>query len=354
MAKSEPMSRSTSYRSNNDYSLQLSRWFIKPIGVWPQMNGSSTACKIFTLLHISLCLIVVAMIMIPCTLFVLFEKTNIKLKLSAIGPLLHRVMGSVNLWMLLTRRDDICKLIRHMETDWKIINRIEDREVMLQYAKFGRFVAGICGVIMHGGAFLFSIARAIKTISFTVGNETFRMHPMTCPIYSNIIDARFSPVNEIALALQFLSTFIVSSSTVGACSLAAVFAMHACGQLNVLYIWLQELVENQKGNHTAERKLAIVVEHHLRVLSFLTRVESIMNKVSLVELMGCTINMCLLGYYLIMAWDDFDATKITSYVNVYLSMAFNIFIFCYIGEIITEQVIKTSVVYLNLLRTLTM
>jgi len=254
---SKPVSRSTSFKSNNDYSLQLNRWYLIPIGVWPRINSSSIACEIFVLLHIFICLIVVALIMIPCTLFVLFEKVNIKLKLSAIGPLLHRVMGSVNYWMLLKRSSDIRKLIRHMETDWKIIHRVEDREVMLQYAKFGRFVAGICGVIMHGGTFLFSIARAIKTVPIIVGNDTFRMHPMTCPIYSKII-----------LVIQFLSTFIVSSSTVGACSLAAVFAMHACGQLNVLYTWLHQLVENQKENRIAERKLATIVEHHLRVLRY--------------------------------------------------------------------------------------
>ncbi|XP_011684721.1 PREDICTED: uncharacterized protein LOC105448055 [Wasmannia auropunctata] len=337
MTRSRSASRSNVLENHTDYSLQLNRWYLIPIGAWPRMNNSNVACNVLVLIHIFICLIMMTVIMIPCTLFVIFEKANIKLKLSAIGPLLYRLMGSVNYWMLLKRSSDIRKLIRHMEEDWKIIHRIEDREVMLQYAKFGRSVAGICGVIMHGGAFLFSIARAIKTVPITVGNKTLRMHPMTCPIYSQIIDIRFSPVNEIALIMQFLSTFIVSSSTVGACSLAAVFAMHACGQLNVLCTWLRELVENQKGNQTAEQKLAAIVEHHLRILTFIARVESIMNKISLVELMGCTINMCLLGYYLIMAWEDFDATKITSYVNVYFSMAFNIFIFCYIGEIITEQ-----------------
>jgi len=210
----------------------------------------------------------VASITVPCLLYILFEEGNIKLKLNAIGPLFHRVMGSINYWVLLKRSSDIHKLIRHMETDWNLIQRIDDREVMLQHAKFGRFVAGMCGVIMHGGAFLFSIARAIKTIPITVGNDTFKMHPMTCPIYSKIIDIRFSPVNEIALVIQFLSTFIVSSSTVGACSLAAVFAMHACGQLNVLYTWLHELVKNQKENRTTEQKLATIVEHHLRVLRY--------------------------------------------------------------------------------------
>ncbi|XP_071641287.1 odorant receptor 4-like isoform X3 [Temnothorax longispinosus] len=360
MTKSKHMSRSTSLKSNIDYSLQLNRWFLKVIGIWSQINGSS---KILVLLYIFICVILMACIMIPCTLFMLFEDANIKLKLGAVAPLLHRIMGWVNYYVLLRRSGDIRKLIRHMEADWEIINRIEDRKVMIQYAKFGRFVVGICGMFMHGSAFLFSVAK-------------------------------------------FLSTFIVNSSIVGGCSLAAVFATHACGQLNVLYTWLHELVENQKGNHVTERKMAVIVEHHLRVLSFIARVERIMNKISLVELMGCTMIMCLMGYSFLLALEDFDATKITSYINVYLSMAFNIFIYCYIGEIITERckhvgemaymtdwynlhhktarglvliiarsnnvikitagklfhlsvatfgdVIRTSMIYLNLLRTLTM
>ncbi|XP_011058412.1 PREDICTED: odorant receptor 22c-like [Acromyrmex echinatior] len=349
----------------------------------------------------------IALITAPCVLYVLFEKVNIKQRLNVIGPLLHRLMGMINYWVLLKRSGDIHKLIRHMETDWNLAQRIDEHELMLQYAKFGRSVSIICGLIMQGGTFLFSLTRALKTTTIIVGNETFTTYPMTCPVYSKIIDTRFSPVNEIALVLQFMSTFVLSSSTVGACSLAAVFAIHACGQLNVLSIWLHELVQNQeKKNHITQKKLALIVEHHLRVLSFISCVESIMHKVSLAELMGCTTSMCLLGYYTIMAWETLDTAKLTSYFIVYLSMGFNIFIFCYIGEIITEQckyvgevtymtdwynlhhktardliliiarssnvikitagklfhlsiatfgdVIKTSIAYLNLLRTMTM
>ncbi|XP_018046458.1 PREDICTED: odorant receptor 22c-like [Atta colombica] len=325
-------------KKHNDYSLQFNRWFLKPIGAWPQTDESSLVWKILVLLQIFICSSIVASNMIPCLLYVLFEKDNIKLKLSATGPLLHRIMGSVHYWVLLKRSGDISNLIRHMETDWCLIQKFDDREIMLQQAKFGRFIAIICGIIMHGGTILFSLARAMKTVTIVVDNETFTTHPMTCPIYNKIIDTRFSPVNEIALILQNLAMLIVSSSTVGACSLAAVFAIHACGQLNVLYEWLHELVKNQeKRNDKAKRKLAAIVEHHLRILSFISQVESIMHKVSLVELTGCTMAMCLLGYYTIMAWETLDTAKITSYFIVYLSMGFNIFIFCYIGGIVTEQ-----------------
>ncbi|XP_025075346.1 uncharacterized protein LOC105432038 [Pogonomyrmex barbatus] len=287
-------------KKHNDYSLQLNRWFLMSIGAWPQINASNSLWKIFVFLQIIICWSMVASITVPCLFYVLFEDDNIKLKLNAVGPLLHRVMGSINYWVLLKRSDDIWQLMQHMEADWRNIQKIDDREVMLNYAKFGRFITVICGVIMQGGTFLFSLARAMKTATIIVNNQTFTTHPMTCPIYSKIIDTRFSPVNEIALVVQFLSTFVVSSSTVGACSLAAVFAMHACGQLNVLYAWLRDLVENQEKENHAEKEMATVVEHHLRILSFISRLESIMHKVSLGELMGCTINMCLLGYYTIM------------------------------------------------------
>lgn len=211
----------------------------------------------------------VAIITIPCILYMLFEKEDIKSRITAAAPMIHRIMGSINYWMLLTRNKDIHRCIQHMNADWKIIRRNDDREVMLQYAKIGRFMAGFCAIFMHGSTVLFSVMRVMKTVTITVDNETFKIHPMTCPMYSKIVDARFSPTYEILLIVQSLSAFVVSASTVAVCSLAAVFAMHACGQLNVLYAWLNKLAEEKK-NHLAEQKLAVIVEHHWRILRYFT------------------------------------------------------------------------------------
>lgn len=211
----------------------------------------------------------VAIITIPCILYMLFEKEDIKSRLTAAVPLIHRLMGSINYWILLRRKKDIHRCIQHMEADWKLIRKNDDREVMLQYAKIGRFIAGFCAIFMHGSSLIFTAMRVMKTVTVTVGNETFTIHPMTCPMYSKIVDARFSPANEILLSVQLLSSLVVASSTVAVCSLAAVFAMHACGQLNVLYAWLNKITEEEK-NHLAEQKLAAVVEHHWRILGYFT------------------------------------------------------------------------------------
>ncbi|XP_071562298.1 odorant receptor 82a-like [Temnothorax nylanderi] len=325
------------YRSNNDYSLQLTRWFLMPIAAWPRAS-MSTVERVSLQAQVLACSSLIAVVMIPCMLYVSLEEKDVQIKLSVMGPLSHWIMGTINYWLLLTRGDDIRECVQHMETDWRLVRKIDDQDVMLRYAKIGRFIAGFCAVFMQSGTFLFTVAKAMTSMTIIIGNETTSTHPMTCPIYSKFIDTRFSPANEIMLAVELLSCFIVNSITVGACSLAAVFAMHAYGQLSMLFSWLNDLVEDEdKGNDFAEQKLATIVEHHLRVLSFISRMESIMQNICLVELVGCTMNMCLLAYYSITNWSDFDAARITSFIIVYISMAFNIFIFCFIGEILTEQ-----------------
>ncbi|XP_018046436.1 PREDICTED: odorant receptor 82a-like [Atta colombica] len=338
MSNSKCTPKKEGSKKHIDYSLQFNRWLLKPIGAWPKINTSSSVCRIVILLQIFICSSIIAVPTIPCLLYVLFEAENIQQKLNTMMPLINRFMSSMHYWVLLKRRDDIHKLIRHMEIDWNLVQRIDEHEVMLQYAKFGRFITIICGIMLQGGCLLFALRQSMKTATITIGNETFITHLTTCPIYSKIIDTRFTPLNEIALILQNLVILVISFCTAGGCSLAAVFAIHACGQLNVLYAWLHELIENNaKENDKAEQKLAAIIEHHLRILSFISQVESIMHKAALVELTGCTIIMSLLGYYTITAWETLDTGKVTSSLIVYLSMGFNIFIFCYIGEIITEQ-----------------
>ncbi|XP_011644993.1 uncharacterized protein LOC105432074 [Pogonomyrmex barbatus] len=335
-SKRVPRSTELSYKSDNDYSLQLTRWFLMPIGVWQRVHVTTKIDKFFSHIHILVCTFVIAIIVIPCFLHLSLEEKDMENKLNIIGPLSHWTMGMINYYLLLARSDDIRECVLHMETDWRLVRKIEDRQIMLRQAKIGRFIAGFCAVFMQGGTLLFNVAKPTTTI--IVDNETLSIHPMTCPLYTKFIDTRYSPANEIMVLIELFSGFIVNSVTVCACSLDAVFAMHAYGQLDILFSWLNELVvDGDKGNEYAEQKLAVIVKHHLRVLSFISRLETVMQQICLVELLGCTMNMCLLAYYFITNIDSFDRAKTLSYVIIYLSMAFNIFIFCFIGEILTEQ-----------------
>jgi len=256
--------RNIAYQQDNEYSIQLNRWFLKPIGAWPGINtgiaGKMLSCGIQFVCHS-----LIAFTVVPCALYIIFEP-DVHLKLKAFGPMIHWLMGGANYCSLLMRSCKIRKCVDHMCDDWRYVGTRRDREVMLQNAKFGRFVSAFCAVFMQGGVCSYSIITTLTSANIQIGNVTITTHQLPCPFYTELVDTRYSPANEIVIVLQLLSTIIVNSVTVGACSLAAVFAMHACGQLSILMIKLDELVETGSEYKITRRKLAIIVEQHLRVL----------------------------------------------------------------------------------------
>ncbi|XP_071562154.1 uncharacterized protein [Temnothorax nylanderi] len=283
-------------RDEHDYSLQLNRWFLKPIGAWPESRATTITERLLSRIIQITCYALIAFTVVPCMLYFYFEEQDLLTKMNSVGPVSHWIMSGMNYTSLLWRSKDIRRCIEHMESDWCAVSRNVDRGAMLRYAKFGRSVAGFCAVFMHCGVFSYSVVNSLTPMIFVIGNETISARRLPCPFYSKLLDTSRDPANEIVLMIQFLSGFIANSITVGACSLAAVFAMHVCGQFAVLYTWLNELIDDRKEKQTAERKLANIVEHHLRVLNFISRFEKIMNQICLVELFGCTINLCLLGF----------------------------------------------------------
>ncbi|XP_032669647.1 odorant receptor 82a-like [Odontomachus brunneus] len=329
-------------KQNNNYSLQFNRWFLKPIGAWPELPTCSATERTVSKILRLICHTLIALTVIPSILYILLEEKDIRLKLKAVGPTSHWLMGGLNYCSLLYQKKQIRRSIDHMEMDWRMAKRELDRKMMLRNARVGRAIAGLCALIMQGGIFSYNVARGTSPILVVIGNETVMIGRLPCPSFNKIVDTRFSPVYEVVLTLQCLSTIVVNNTTVGACGLAAVFAMHACGQLNVVMSRLEELDGKEEGCHVVQRKLANLIERHLRALRFLSRMEIIMRQVCFVELVGCTFNLCMLGYYTITEWHEESTNTLITYIIVFTSMMFNIFIFCYIGDLVTEQCKKVG------------
>lgn len=251
------------YKRDNDYSLQLNRWVLKPIGAWPELPTNSLVRNMLKILRFT-CHSLIAFTVVPSMLYIFFEEKDFRLKLKAIGPTSHCLMGSINYCSLLYQSERIRRSIEHMETDWQMTEREHDREVMLRNARIGRIIAGVCALIMQGGVLCYNLARGMSPIIMVIGNETVAIGRLPCPSYNKIVDTRFSPVYEVVLALQILSTIVVNNTTIGACGLAAVFAMHACGQLNVVMSRLEELVDEKR--EVLQLRLANIIERHLRAL----------------------------------------------------------------------------------------
>ncbi|CAL7936648.1 unnamed protein product [Xylocopa violacea] len=327
------------FKKLSDYSLQFNRWFLKPIGAWPSSATTSRLERIVSFVLIIFCYSSILFTVVPCVLYIVLEDEDVYLKLRTIGPLAHWSVGGVNYTLLLLGSKEIRDCVQHIQTDWKIVTRDSDLQVMLKKAKVGRYVAVFCAAFMQGGVLCNSIAAALTALTTDIGNKSNSVPPLPCTPYKNLLPVDTNPTYEYVLVSQFVSGFIVSSSAVGPYGLAAVFAAHAYGQLSIVMAWITEFVNDWKDRkrNVSYNKIGAIVEHHLRVLSFIDRMESLMSRICFMELFKCTLNICMIGYYILVEWADHDVQNLTTYFMILGSMSLNIFIVCYIGEVLTEQ-----------------
>lgn len=254
------------YIENKEYSIQPIRWLLKPISVWP-VTDSSIAEKILSVLLLIACIFLITGTLVPCALAIYLDETkDMEMKIRDFGPLSNWVLASLKYISLLTHVGDIHQCIKHIETDWRAVTKLEEQEVMLRSARIGRFIAIFSAAFMHSGVFSYGIFRGMTLGDFIVDSDNVSVRSLPFAFYDKILDTTTSPTYEIVFAIQCLSTFVVNSVAVGTCSLTAIFVLHACGQLKILISLLDNLIdEKNKKRDSLQRKFAVIVEHHLKI-----------------------------------------------------------------------------------------
>jgi len=248
-------------------SVQLIRWMMELIGAWPKSTAiSSTERYAYTLLN-AICIGLISFLVVPAVIYIVLEMDDSYLILKLSGALSFCVLAIVKYSSLIFHEKDIRNGIEHIKSDWTNTRHYGDRIIMIRSAKFGQCLVIICAFFMYGGAVFFYLALPLSVgkIVEDDGNLTYR--PLVYPVARMIIDVRHSPVREIFFWLQCLSGFIAHSITASGCSLAAVFAMHAYGRIEILMQWIEHLIDGREDLcDNMNERLAMIVEQHIRIL----------------------------------------------------------------------------------------
>ncbi|XP_032689611.1 odorant receptor 13a-like [Odontomachus brunneus] len=330
------------YQDDIMYITQLTRNVLGLLGIWPSLNRErSIGEKIRKLLLIMISYALLYCVLIPGVLFWLIEKRT-RVRIQTIPLIFYGFMATSKYGNLIFRENQIKRCLKHIEEDWKNVMSEDARDTMIETAKTGRRLVALCGAFMYGSGLSFrSILPLSKGKIVTAQNITIK--PLPCPAYFVFFDIQVSPAYEMIFLIQFLSGIVTYSITVGMCGLAAVFVMHACGQLKILVELMRNLVEERwKGKDDVDRRLAEMVEHQIRIRNFLQLVEHTLQQACLIELMGCTMIVCLLGYCIIMEWENSNPIAMCSYFITITSLMINMFLFCYTGEQLTVQAEKVA------------
>ncbi|XP_026669566.1 odorant receptor 13a-like isoform X2 [Ceratina calcarata] len=260
--------------------------------------------------------------------------TNLKL----MGVMSFTVSALLKYRLLTARKPVIKDCIEQVYIDWIQVEIPKDRQLMLKYGQVGRNLTIFCSVFMYSGEVLYYLILPYAIGTF-IDEHNRTIKPVIYPTYSVLFDVQTSPTYELTYIMHFMCGCVTNTITAGTCGLAALFVTHACGQIDVILSHLNDLVHNEYIQKTSilDRRFMNIIEHHLRILRFSAAVDFILREICLVELVSSTCIICLLEYYCITDWEQSNTISLTTYTVLLVSLTFNIFILCYIGDLLMEK-----------------
>ncbi|XP_034944549.1 odorant receptor 22c-like [Chelonus insularis] len=219
---------------------------------------------------------------------------------------------------------------------WWIIAE-EERQMMLEKSKFGKKITKLCAFFIFSGGYAFTTIMPLWNRH--VNKKKGLVKPAPPSIYDHLFNTQATPAREIIFGIRLLGSTICYIVITAACGLAAMSASHISGHVDIIKSRLQKLVDckYETEHDMVNDKIAFIIQCHVKIISFSGRVEKMLREICLIEVLSSTFLICWLGYYCMMKWNDNEPVSILTYTILLISLTLNIFIFCYIGEILQEQ-----------------
>ncbi|XP_024938003.1 uncharacterized protein LOC112493950 isoform X2 [Cephus cinctus] len=179
-------------------------------------------------------------------------------------------------------------------------------------------------------------------------NPGQRVFPMSTK-YS--FDSKLSPAYELIYIEQCVAIAICSISNVSIDCFLFLLVLHVCGQLTILSRLIERYHESQDENllelGTRCRCFRCIVENHVRLTRFMNLVESSFNGLILWQFLNNTVLFCVHGYHIVMDVNAQDTISVLLFVTVLIAIAFDFFIYCYVGEAIISKVCIVTIQLFN-------
>ncbi|XP_014475020.1 PREDICTED: uncharacterized protein LOC106744614 [Dinoponera quadriceps] len=355
-------------------TLMWNRWLLRIIGIWPLVYPNTTTIeKILATFSFALCWTVLSLLLVLTSMYTFSDRSIMGEKMKMLGPLGYVFFSMLKYLLLVIRHKSIRRCVRVLSADWRMVQEGYHREIMIRDATKGHLLSKFCIMFMYCGGLSYNTV--MPFLSQTPENElNITVRPMAYLGFDILFNLQIMPVYVFAFCLQCFTGVVMFNITTSVCCLAAMFVAHACGQMDIVINRVENLIkgEEQCSRVKFERCMAIIVQHHVRALKYLmeaglrfcrfsANIEDTLREICLVEMVGTTLIMCLVEYSLITVttyriyfkrckniisysqeWNNSDNIAIFTYFFLFLSFVFNIFIFCYIGELLTKQCSKVG------------
>jgi len=251
----------SNYENDIRYTVQVHRLILSLIGIWPILRKLRYQETLIRITIRAMCCLLLFFNLIPWILYMILIADTLISRLKMCGALCFYSMVPTLYCALMLYETRIGECMKHMKEDWQNVRDANDRKIMLKNAKEGRFLLICTTLFFLVSSFSYRLSPIIRS---RIGNITIRS--MQRGYYYIFFDPHQSPAYEIVVSIHFITGIVLHIITAAVCGIAGLFTMHACGQLQMLTAWLENLSDKQwLRNHTAAQKLATIITHHTRI-----------------------------------------------------------------------------------------
>lgn len=253
------------YESDIQYTFQFCHWILKPLGIYYFIyNQANKFEKILSIILILICFFIIQFVIVPFGYYILFYEKDMNTKIKFLGPLTFCLSALFKYSYLGIKSSELGHCIKHVEKDWKMLQNEDHRVIMSRYVIMGRNLITLCAAFMYTGGLSY---HTIMPLLSKRKVENFTIRPLTYPGYEAFLNIQKSPTYEIIYCMHCIYVIVVGNITMAAYSLTAIFITHACGQIKIQTLRLENLKNEKKVLETGiESHLAVVVKNHVEIL----------------------------------------------------------------------------------------
>ncbi|XP_076642125.1 odorant receptor 13a-like isoform X3 [Halictus rubicundus] len=332
------MRQSKEYHVENDidYAFELCRLVLKPLGVWSLIYRRTSrwekAVSVVLLVTCTSCLL---SLIVPLCCQILLGNIGGKAKIKWLGSACNCSLSALKYMFIVLNRATFTRCIELMEKDWRTVKNEQHRDLMVKQATFSRMLIMMCCAFIFSGGFSFHIMLPMSKRR-VVGNHTVKA--LAYPGYDRFFDIQSSPTYEIVYCVQCFAGFFRHNVTAASFTLAVFFITHICGQIQIQIMRLEELnIASPEKNSDHNVIIGDIIQNHTEILRYAKTIGNSFSEIIFMEIVAATFIICIAEYCWLLEWKDSETISMITYSVFVLSMTFNALIYCYIGQVLTDQ-----------------
>ncbi|KAH0956030.1 OrUA2PC, partial [Eciton burchellii] len=331
---------------NFNLALAINRWNLKLLGLWPLDTD-------FSNLLFSINFIIIIIFTFPSAIQLFATATNWNSIITQIIRTILFILLMMRIIFIKVQSKNLRIILDSMITDWKNYCSLPEQyqRIMDYYAKRSRLFTVINITFTMLSVIGYASTPIMNTwLNNLPWNQTSRYLPnegfYPFPIQS-------SPTFELLYLMQTYTLFLSGMAMSAIDCFLYIIVFHACGQFDLLAAILQRYGRFYEHNcrHTYSLVctcLSCIVKRHVHIINYMDMAERSFNLFILIQLFGNCFELAIEGYLFYTFYRSHNINGIITCIIYLITLAYSIFIYCWIGNCIIEKSDNIRIVTYNL------